>query len=123
MQMFLVTVSKHIKYITINPIKERSQHLVFVTLDKVFKIYNKAEFRIHTVYTDPEFRFMQDPLANLDVDMVIEDERDSIDDPNINVAATQEHVPEIERMIRVIKERYRSLWHRMPYKMMSIIMI
>ena len=41
--------------------------------------------------------------------MVIEDERDNVGDPNINVAAAQEHIPEIERMIRVIKERYRSL--------------
>ena len=42
MQMFLVTVSKHIKYISIDPIKERSRQLVFVTLDKVFKVYNQA---------------------------------------------------------------------------------
>ena len=55
--------------------------------------------------------------------MVIDDTRNSADDPNINVATAEEHVPEIERMIRVIKERYRSLWHRMPYKAMPINMI
>ena len=123
MQMFLVTVSKHIKYISIDPIKERSRYQVFISLDKVFKTYNKADFRIHTVYADPEFGFMQDSVANLDVDMVIDDARNSADDPNINVAIAQEHVPEVERMIRVIKERYRSLWHRMPYKAMPIVMI
>ena len=84
-QMVLVTVSKNIKYISIDPIKERSRKLVSVTLDKVFKTYNQSEFRIHTVYAYPEFVFMQDPLANLDIDMVIDDARDSVDEPNINV--------------------------------------
>ena len=66
---------------------------------------------------------MQDPLVNLDIDMVIDDARDNNDEPNINVAAAQEHIPEVERAIQVIKERYMSLWHKMAYKSMPIVMI
>jgi hypothetical protein len=34
---------------------------------------------------------------------------------NLNVAAAAEHVPDIKRQIRVIKERVRALWHKLPY--------
>jgi hypothetical protein len=33
----------------------------------------------------------------------------------MNYANTQEHVPEIERSIRVIKERFRASFHRLPF--------
>ena len=34
----------------------------------------------------------------------------------MNIATTNEHVPEIERMIRVVKERIRSTVHGVPFK-------
>ena len=122
-QMFFVTVSKHIKYITIDPLAERSRKLVFLTLDKVFRVYNQADFSIKTVHGDPEFGFLRDPMMNLDIEMVIDDNRNEIPDPEVNIMAAQEHVSDIERVIRVIKERYQSLWHRLPYKAIPLVMI
>ena len=41
----------------------------------------------------------------------------------LNVAAANEHVPEIERRFRVIKERSRGIRNSLPYVTMPKIMI
>ena len=38
-------------------------------------------------------------------------------------ANPQEHVPEAERNNRVIKERFRAAFHRLPFKKMPKIMV
>ena len=38
-------------------------------------------------------------------------------------AAAQEHVPDIERTIRTIKERFRCQYARMPFKRIPILMV
>ena len=40
----------------------------------------------------------------------------------MNYANPQEHVPEAKRNIRVIKERFRSTFHRLPFKKIPKIM-
>ena len=42
---------------------------------------------------------------------------------NINPTATSEHVPEIERQIRVIKERARSIMIKLPFHRLPKIII
>ena len=44
---------------------------------------------------------------------------------NINITSAEEHVPEIERCIRTLKERCRAQWSRLPFKecMPKIIVI
>ena len=44
-------------------------------------------------------------------------------DINLNCASKKEHVPEIERFIRTVKERVRSARANMPFKRMSNIVI
>jgi hypothetical protein len=75
----------------------------------MFRIYNKAGFMVKYLHVDPELSFMQDTMLDLDI--------------QINITLAKEHVPDIERPIRVIKERARSLWHRLPNRTMSKIMI
>jgi hypothetical protein len=83
--------------------------MVFEVIDNVFRIYNKAGFMVKYLHVDPELSFMQDTMLDLDI--------------QINITLAKEHVPDIERPIRVIKERVRSLWHRLPNRTMSKIMI
>ena len=65
-----------------------------------------------TVLADPEFRMLKNEL-------------ESSSKTNYNIAAAGEHVPEIERFIRTLKERCRAQWSRLPYKnnMPKIIVI
>ena len=42
--MFLVTVSRKIKYVTIDPISSRSKSDIIIAFDNVFRIYNQGNF-------------------------------------------------------------------------------
>jgi hypothetical protein len=41
----------------------------------------------------------------------------------LNTMVTSEHVPEIERQIRLVKERARAIWSTLPFKRISNRMI
>ena len=66
--------------------------------------YKRRGFKIRTVHTDGEF----EPLKRM-----VEAKPNA---PTINLAVANEHVPEIERLIRVVKERSRALRHSLPFK-------
>ena len=74
-----------------------------------FRNYNKSGFIIKKLHVDPEFEPLKQQMMGNNIE--------------VNIASTQERVPEIERAIRTIKERYRALYHRVPYKSMPKIMI
>ena len=107
---FLSTISKKIKYRTIEWLPNRTPSAYRSAFDKVFRIYNKAGFTITYVHADQEFK----PIFN-----------DIQDDLGItlNSASAQEHVPEAERNNRTIKERFRAMYHRLPYTNLPKVMI
>ena len=55
---------------------------------------------ISTMYMDMEFEWLRKHLTYV----------------NLNTTAASEHVPKIERIIRIIKERARSIYSTLPYK-------
>ena len=87
---FLTTISKNISYRTIEWIADKTTDTLMKAFDTVFRIYNKAGFVINKLHCDPEFRHLHDIMADVDIEL--------------QLCAAQEHVPEIERSIRVIKE-------------------
>ena len=107
--MFLVTVSKRIKYITIDPIPTCRKSNMLNASNNVFRIYNTAEFQIKTIHADPEFKIFKDDFTDIDI--------------NLNWASAQEHVPHIERAIQTVKERYHLVFNRLPYKAILKIMV
>ena len=44
-------------------------------------------------------------------------------DIELNCASAQEHVPEVERTIRTIKEWYRLMFNCIPYKAIPRVMV
>ena len=42
---------------------------------------------------------------------------------NLNTTAQEEHVPEIEQKIRVVKEHARSTWNTLPFARMPHVML
>ena len=107
---FLATISRNIKYRTIQWLPTRTAKDYRSVLDIVFRQYNKAGFRIGTIHCDSEFKPIMDDLQDdLDIEM--------------NYASAQEHVPEAERNNRVIKERVRAAFHRLPYTAIPKVMI
>jgi hypothetical protein len=107
---FLTTISRHIMYRTVEWLESRTPKSYRSVLNNVFRIYNQAGFRITTIHCDNEY---QPLMLTLQDDFGI----------SMNYANPQEHVPEAERNNRVIKERFRSAFHRLPFTTMPKIMV
>ena len=106
---FLVTMSKYIKFITIRYIKDRKKETLLEAMDDAFIKYNTAGFVIKELHADPEFECIKEEME--------------INDIKVNLTAAEEHQSDIERLFRVIKERYRAMYHRCPYAMWPKIMV
>jgi hypothetical protein len=107
---FLSTISKRIKYRTIEWIPERIMKAYKNALKNIIKIYNTAGFKVSTLSCDREYI----PLIN-----AIQDEFNITP----NFPSAQEHVPEAERNNRVMKVRIRAVFHTLPFKTIPKIMI
>jgi hypothetical protein len=64
--------------------------------------FNVEENAVHTILADNEFQALRDDVEELGI--------------NVNIAAKDEHVPEVERQNRVIKEQAGAIVSTLPYK-------
>ena len=107
---FLTTVCRNLQYRTAQYVKHQTAEVYRDVLGEIFRIYNAGGFRITTIRCDNEFRPLIDPLAHeFNVGM--------------NFANLQEHVPEAEQNNRVIKERVRATYHRLPYTHLTKMLV
>ena len=72
-------------------------------LDKVMMLYKQAGFKVTTIYSDKEFKPLED---------IIFQEYHS----TLNCSCAQEHVPKAKNNNNVIKERTRAAYHSLPFK-------
>ena len=91
-------------------IPDRNVEFYEIALDFMVTVYNQGGFTIKYIDCDNEFR----PLDNIAV---------SKHHVAINYANPQEHVPEAERNNRVIKERCRATFHRLPFTYLTKVMV
>ena len=106
---FFATVSDHIKFTTTEHVANRKlKQLVEASLH-VKAIYAAREFKIKVMIMDGEFVPLKHDLAIAGI--------------VLNTTAANEHVPKIERQIRVIKERVRSTRHTLPFKVIPLCML
>ena len=100
---FLMTISKRIMYCTVVWIKERTPENYRSALNKVFIIYQRAGFKVARVHCDNEFipavKLLQEDHPGLEY----------------NEVSVQEHVSEVERNNRTIKEQICVAFHNTPF--------
>jgi len=106
---FLVTISRNLKFGTIEVLPNRKITSILKGIKKVKDIYAKRGFRVTLGMMDNEFEHLRANFVNLGLEL--------------NVVANDEHVPEVERYIRTIKERTRSVYNMLPYKRMPARML
>ncbi len=99
---FLVTLSRGISLVTIECGPSRTVKQLVNSLERVVRIYGRAGFIVQTSMMDMEFEKLKDLLPNI----------------ALNTTAVREHVGEIQRKIRVIKERARGMISTLPYEML-----
>ncbi len=85
---FLVSSSRNINLITIKHVPQRTASKLGYLLQRIIRVYARAGFTVRTILMDNEF----------------EKVKDHVPEANLNTPAAAEHIGEIERKIRVIKE-------------------
>ena len=111
---FLVTVSRNIRFITASLLTDRKKNTLVQALIQVANVYkgkghklsemNFTEHNkpVHTILGGNEFEAVQVDMESMGI--------------AVNITAKEEHVPEIERQQRVIKERARAVIQTLPYQ-------
>jgi hypothetical protein len=95
---FFMSISRHIKFGTAEFIESHHAKVLLKAVTQLQNVYAKGGFRI----VDGKFESLRPELANLGM--------------SLNTASRDEHVPEIERRIRTVKERVRGVWNTIPFK-------
>jgi len=96
---FLVSLSRNITLTTIEYVPGCSASKLGLLLQRIIAVYTRAGFKVRTILTDNDFDKVTDHAPNV----------------IINTPTASEHVDEIERRIRVIKERCRGILCTLPY--------
>ena len=90
---FFLTLSRKICFTAVNHLSNRTVPQIFNAFKEIYQYYLQRGFRITVLHADGEFA----PLKTLIESMP--------SGPVVNLASANEHVPEIEPRIRVMKER------------------
>ena len=104
--IFFHSISKHIQFRTVASVDCRSKATIMREMEAILAIYRRRGLTVTSIYGDQEFDCIKN---DFDCDVFISD--------------TDSHVPEIERSIRVVKERVRATIHGMPFRYLPKIII
>jgi hypothetical protein len=113
---FFLTLSRKICFTAVNHLADRTVPQIFKDFKEMYQYYLQCGFHIMTVHADGEFA----PLKTL-IEAIP-------GGPMVNLASANEHVPEIEGRIKVVKERSRAtrhslLFHTIPkLRMINIVL-
>jgi hypothetical protein len=106
---FFATISHHLKFTTAEHISNRKLPQLIQASKNVQDIYKARGFQVKYMLMDGEFVPMKLDLASAGI--------------VLNTTAANEHVPRIERQIRVIKERVRATRHTLPFTVIPLTML
>jgi hypothetical protein len=102
-------------FTAVNHLADRTVKTIFKAYEEIHKFYLNRGFHITTLLVDGVFAPLQVLIQSM------------TGGPRVNLTSASEHIPEIERRIRVVKERSRSLRHSLPFnripKLMTIHMV
>jgi hypothetical protein len=106
---FVVTISKHIHFGTVEAIPNRKTPSIWKAVKTAIQIYKQQGFMVTWALMDNEFEALRGNLADLGI--------------GLNETGRNEHVPQVERYIRTVKERARATYNMLPFKQVPTIMV
>ncbi|KAL7564214.1 hypothetical protein ACA910_021639 [Epithemia clementina (nom. ined.)] len=106
---FLVTLSRHIHFGTIDALPNLQATMIMQSLQAVLGVYKQNGFNPQLFMADGAFESLQTHLAHHGI--------------TINATSRDEHVGEIERFICTIKERMRANYTLLPFSKIPRIML
>jgi hypothetical protein len=106
---FFITISRNIKFGTVEMIMNRQQGTILAAVRQVCQLYKTKGFTVENILMDGEFECLRGDLAAMGV--------------GLNTTSNDEHVGDIERYIRTVKERTRSIYNTLPFQQLPTCMI
>ena len=106
---FLLTLGKRIKFTTLENVGNRKGTTLLCGMTAGPKFYGEHVYDISTMFMENDFEALALYMKGVKI--------------NLNTTAADEHVPEIERQIRVVKERTRSVWNNLKFDHLLNVMI
>ena len=88
------------KLTTIENVLDRKAATLLKSLRIIKIVYTNKDIFIKTLHMDNECEFLRDALQDKGI--------------TLNTTAADEHIPQIERQIKVLKERVRSTCNLLP---------
>jgi hypothetical protein len=104
---FLITTSRDIQFTTVDRLDSKDTRNLMIGIERIISLYQKRAFVVQTCLADNEFESLRGSLLHLGV--------------NLNVCAPGEHIPEVERKIRTVKERVRAVITTLPFRAIPLI--
>ena len=101
-QPILATISRHLRFGTMEALTSKGTRELLRAIDSVAKAYREGGFIVRTVLLDGEFESLRGDLAARGI--------------HLNGVGRDEHVGEAERFICTIKERVRATYSTLPFK-------
>lgn len=106
---FFVTTSHRIQFSTAEVIMNQKSKTLTQAVLQVKRIYAQRGFIVTEVAMDGQFEPIRGDLTDIQV--------------GLNTAGHDDHVPEIERHIRVVKERGHAIYNTVPFNRFNARMI
>ena len=99
---YFISISRRLMFTTAEALKNRTKGIMLSAVERCIAFYRFHDLKVRWIFADNEFGPIKDPLLIKY-------------DAEVNTAAMKEHVPEIERNIRIVKDRIRSTLAGLPY--------
>ena len=100
--LLLVTLSRNIKFGTMEAVADRREATILKFIKGVVTLYRKAGFKVTTALMDGEFVLLHGGLAELGL--------------RLNETSRDGHVGDIERYIQAVKECMRAIYNTLPFQ-------
>ena len=100
---------ENVKFATIENVVDQKAATLLKSLRSIKSVYINKNIFIKKLYVDSEFEVLRDALQGEGI--------------TLNNTAADGQVPQIERQVKMVKERVRSTWNSLPYKKISDRMI
>ena len=98
----LVSISRKIRFGTLEVIPNNKSTVLMKGLKSILQVYQRGGFQVEAALMDGEFGHLRGELASMGV--------------TLNETSRDEHMGEIERFIRTIKERMRAIYNTLPFQ-------
>ena len=104
-----MTISKHIKFGSAGKLDTMDDKMILRHFKGILGLYAMRGFKVTIIMADNQFESMRGDIADMGA--------------LLNIVSTDEHVPEIERYNRTIKEHVRGIYNTLPFKYLPPVFV